>query len=886
LPTAISRNNKNNGASLKPFKNKTMEKIIMENYYRDPDLTNEDLSEEDVSPLSGTAKTLQDYLTSKLSPLIAKDKEKGDYTPVNLTEVNDAPLRLMQTIGSVADVPASYARRGIYNVLGGEDKDEVSGGDIIGQVEKNVGAPVPEMPGATLKMKDALGLGTEIIADPLILGAGAYTKAGKEAIELAKRAPSEFAKRYPTIAERLADTSGAIGARTVKLKDLTQPLPGFYSKAEKTVMERMGGSASPEQIYSIKDVLDKKGNPTTQRSGFLASAGIKPEEIEFLKIPEFLKGKEKVTREELLDHIRKNLPNLEIADFGNKYNSMGTTRIPGEYAFKGVQYHPKPLSEQEAAPFLKGGEEIDKELQNLLTLKDTLKLDQIRNNPEITKIILDHLNKKKIELAQKRTENLPKHLYAVYDDELEKIDLIKNLFTDYAHYGDKPNILGHYRRKIVPNSSIIERTSNDGDTYFLDELQSQYHHRGTTEGYRTEEQQKILEQHRQAYERFKELRGNADELERQLAKLLDDNGFSFNEYTKIADKYKNPETGRVDFNNKDYKNETDEWNRKKEKFVNNSPEYKELKEKIHALTGYDSPAKEYLRKVVYPIEDQLKEVAKKSGFESVSEMERAMPDAPFKGDAIYELLFKLALQEAAEKGATTIAVPTSKTVIDRFPSRSQVPGLGKITIVPENSASTDIKPIKIYGYKSDPIEQVDHIQFPLLRERKAITTKNLGDYLNEEQTKIAKAVLGAHSFKPVPRGKFSVKQRPIIEEADFIGPPNEPVPTELKFIGDQMQLGGGRFRKIYDKVIGNQLKKLSKEAKKDVVLRTNTETGSSANLKRPDRTLELTDELIKKLKEEGQPLWLIPFLMQQMEEEMPEEKKDFNKINNLVKDKK
>ena len=858
----------------------------MENYFKDPDLKNEELSEEDVSPLSGTAKTLQDYLTSKLYPLVAKDKEKDDYTPINLTEVNDAPLRLMQAVGNVVDTPASYARRGIYNILGGEDKDEVSGSDIIGQAEKNVGAPVPEMPGATLKMKDALGLGTEIIADPLMLGAGAYTKAGKEAIELAKRAPSEFAKRYPSIAERLADTSGAIGARTVKLKDLTQPLPGFYSKAEKTVMERMGGSASPEQIYSIKDVLDKKGNPTTQRSGFLASAGIKPEEIEFLKIPEFLEGKERVTREELLDHIRKNLPDLEITDFGSRYGHMGTTKIPGEYAYKGVQYHPKPLSDEEAAAFLKGGEEIDKELQHLLSLKDTLKLDQIRNDPEITKIILDHLNKKKKELAQKRIQNLPNDLYAVYDDELEKIDLIKNLFTDTSHYGDKPNILGHYRRKTVPNSSISEKSlSAKGDTYFLDELQSQYHHKGALKGYKTEEQQKLLDQHRQAYERFKELRGNADELERQLAKLLDDNGFSFNEYTKIADKYKNPETGRVDFNNKDYKNETDEWNRKKEKFVNNSPEYKELKEKIHALTGYDSPAKEYLRKVVYPIEHQLKEVAKKSGFESVSEMERAMPDAPFKGDAIYELLFKLALQEAAEKGAKTIAVPTSKTIIDRWPTRDQVGGLTDITIRPDPKVKTPDRPIDIYGTKSNADDPHEIIQFPKKYEKKVITTKNLGDYLNEEQTEIAKAILGAHSFKPVPKGKLSLKQRPIVEEMDFIGPPNEPVPTELIFAGDQLQLGGGRFRKIYDKIVGNQLKKLSKDAKKDVILRTNTELGLDPNPKRPDRTLELTPELIKKLKEEGQPLWLIPFLIQQMEE-APEDELEFKNINKLVKDKK
>lgn len=69
-------------------------------------------------------------------------------------------------------------------------------------------------------------------------------------------------------------------------------IPGMFLKTEQLIRQKMGKSASPQQIM-----------------GVLREA--KPEELEYLRIPEFLEGQDKVTKEALLEHIKKNSPNLE-----------------------------------------------------------------------------------------------------------------------------------------------------------------------------------------------------------------------------------------------------------------------------------------------------------------------------------------------------------------------------------------------------------------------------------------------------------------------------------------------------------------------------------------------------------------------------------------------
>jgi|688.fasta_scaffold00313_9 hypothetical protein len=93
----------------------------------------------------------------------------------------------------------------------------------------------------------------------------------------------------------------AIRPQFQKIREI---LPGMYSKAEAIIENKMGGSATPQQI-----------------GGMLREA--KPEELEYLGIPQFLEGKNKVTREEMLEHIRSNLPEIQALPVKGRIDEKG-----------------------------------------------------------------------------------------------------------------------------------------------------------------------------------------------------------------------------------------------------------------------------------------------------------------------------------------------------------------------------------------------------------------------------------------------------------------------------------------------------------------------------------------------------------------------------------
>jgi hypothetical protein len=132
--------------------------------------------------------------------------------------------------------------------------------------------------------RGALGFAGDIVTDPLtyLAGAGVAAKGAEAA--------SESKPVFRKLKEVLSDERGSFD--TSPKPTLTEVMPGMYSKAEQLITDKMGGKATPEQIL-----------------GVLREA--KPEEVEFLKIREFLEGKDKVTKEELLQHIKENLPQIE-----------------------------------------------------------------------------------------------------------------------------------------------------------------------------------------------------------------------------------------------------------------------------------------------------------------------------------------------------------------------------------------------------------------------------------------------------------------------------------------------------------------------------------------------------------------------------------------------
>lgn len=72
-----------------------------------------------------------------------------------------------------------------------------------------------------------------------------------------------------------------------------QPAPAFYSKLQQTVEAKMGNSATVEQVRGL-------------------TRDLKPEEIKWSGLDDFLKGKEKVSKQELLDFLRAN--QLEVKE--------------------------------------------------------------------------------------------------------------------------------------------------------------------------------------------------------------------------------------------------------------------------------------------------------------------------------------------------------------------------------------------------------------------------------------------------------------------------------------------------------------------------------------------------------------------------------------------
>lgn len=82
--------------------------------------------------------------------------------PSQLKGILEGASKAAHVVDKVTGEPL---RKSVYKALGGEDKEEVEGSDIISAMENKIGAPVPEMPGATIKMKDMLGIAADVGLD-------------------------------------------------------------------------------------------------------------------------------------------------------------------------------------------------------------------------------------------------------------------------------------------------------------------------------------------------------------------------------------------------------------------------------------------------------------------------------------------------------------------------------------------------------------------------------------------------------------------------------------------------------------------------------------------------------------------------------------------------
>jgi hypothetical protein len=291
--------------------------------------------------------------------------------------------------------------------------------------------------------------------------------------------------------------AGDSGPTTLNQSAVPQPQiqPPFYSKLERLVQAKMGNSATIEQVRALlKDV--------------------KEEERKWSGIDEFLKGKEKVSRAELLEFLRLN--QLEIkevtkGDVGQKVQVgatvYGVFSEDGEWQGSFLDEHnakqeAKRLSREEGSEFTVDKAEWDGEttLEDVESTGDgNTKFSQYtlpggENYREIL-FTLPSSNKPTLNAEERtrldeyqavidRSTSEPKDI--LEPEELADFENLANrrhqkFEGDFrsSHF-DEPNVLAHTR--------LNDRVDADGKrVLFVEEIQSDWHQEGRKKGYKGDE---------------------------------------------------------------------------------------------------------------------------------------------------------------------------------------------------------------------------------------------------------------------------------------------------------------------------------------------------------------------------------------------------------------
>jgi len=259
--------------------------------------------------------------------------------------------------------------------------------------------------------------------------AGAGVKIGaKTALRGAMAGREALYKAVP----RLASEVGAIGGR--KVEPRLNPL-GMYSKMEQTISEKMGGSATPDQILGmLRDV--------------------KPEEIQYSGLNDFLAGKNKVSKQEILDFVKAN--ELQIQEVVKTQSQYADPRLDRT---KYSQYT------------LPGGENYREKLYTLPE-KSAVNNVKYQKNPEGEWDVLNE-NGRVIFTGTREQEAKD------YINELNIVrnrDLKTNKENYQSYHFNEPNILAHTR--------LNDRVDAEGRKHlFAEEIQSDWHQAGREKGY-------------------------------------------------------------------------------------------------------------------------------------------------------------------------------------------------------------------------------------------------------------------------------------------------------------------------------------------------------------------------------------------------------------------
>jgi hypothetical protein len=384
----------------------------------------------------------------------------------------------------------------------------------------------------------------------------------------------------------------------------------------------------------------EKGSASQMRAMIAKSEGVKPEEMAWIGLDDFLKGKKSVTKAEVQDYVQANQVQLEeVTKRGDLPQRTGdewqelidNAEAQGDYdaadaltqqweAAEGLGGTAYPDSPKFASYTLPGGENYR---EVLLTLPKNRGVDVERYEELKQKDIAGKLND---------------------PDEVAEFNQLMDSGSNIYRGGhfDEPNVLAHMR--------LNDRTGPNGERIlFIEEIQSDWHQKGRKAGYKTPEDTAAIAQ----------INGRLDKL---LDQQMEINGDLFDNYGLGGTAL--PDGNGVSFYSRDII-ENNDYKVIGRVFTNGSFY-------VDEAFGANNPA----------IADRIKELSEISAETAQLKQQRSeitrpsrelarVPDAPMK-KTWHEMSFRRVARMAAEEGYDAIAWTPGKMQAERYDLSKQV----------------------------------------------------------------------------------------------------------------------------------------------------------------------------------------------------------------------
>jgi hypothetical protein len=322
----------------------------------------------------------------------------------------------------------------------------------------------------------------------------------QDSLALKAQAEADKARKEMRTAQESDDGTGAALRSALPVTFTTEVSElGFFSAAQQAIIAKMPNKARPEQIRGILSP---------------ASNGIKQEELEWLRIEEFLTSKDSFSKQEVLDFVRAN--NAEVREVLKTDKSdivFGVSEILRETindkAAQVERFEASPLNSSE---FYQVGDLITFETDDELAVRDRSgNLDYFVSR----EYALNALHNAARSIAENSATSPKYGKYVLPGGKSYKELLLtlppKETGDEFkSPHFDEKNILAHIRFNERTDAGAGKRT------LFIEEIQSDWHQDGRKKGYINETERSRLSKSLAEY-------GAGDAMQMTIAKLREKN---------------------------------------------------------------------------------------------------------------------------------------------------------------------------------------------------------------------------------------------------------------------------------------------------------------------------------------------------------------------------